>query len=108
MFVSQQLFTCFFFALVTLIGAGVGAVAAAPAVLAAAGFTAGGIAVGSIASSLMSAAAVANGGGIAAGSVVATLQAAGAAGIPLAGQAIVGTVGAVVGAAASMASNCTL
>ncbi|XP_016391729.1 interferon alpha inducible protein 27.1 isoform X2 [Sinocyclocheilus rhinocerous] len=95
----------------TLIGAGVGAVltvAAAPAVLTAAGFTTAGIAASSIASSLMSAAAVANGGGIAAGSVVATLQAAGAAGIPLAGQAIVGTVGAVVGAAASMASNCTL
>lgn len=32
----------------------------------------------------------------------------GAAGIPLAGQAIVGTVGAVVGAVASMASNSTL
>ncbi|XP_026079499.1 interferon alpha-inducible protein 27-like protein 2A [Carassius auratus] len=95
---------------VTLIGAGVGAVltvAAAPAVLAAAGFTGAGIAAGSVASSLMSATAVANGGGIAAGSVVATLQAAGAAGIPLVGQAIVGTVGAVVGAVASMASNCT-
>uniref|UniRef100_A0A8C2DIV8 Interferon alpha inducible protein 45 n=1 Tax=Cyprinus carpio TaxID=7962 RepID=A0A8C2DIV8_CYPCA len=96
------------FFLVTLIGAGVGAVAAAPAVLAAAGFTAGGIAAGSVASSLMSAAAVANGGGIAAGSVVATLQAVGADGIPLAGQAIVGTVGALVGAVASMASNSTL
>ncbi len=32
----------------------------------------------------------------------------GAAGIPLAGQAIVGAVGAAVGAAASVASNCTL
>ncbi|XP_016312006.1 interferon alpha-inducible protein 27-like protein 2A [Sinocyclocheilus anshuiensis] len=95
----------------TLIGAGVGAVitvAAAPAVLTAAGFTSAGIAASSIASSLMSAAAVANGGGIAAGSVVATLQGAGAAGIPLAGQAIVGTVGAVVGAVASMARNWTL
>lgn len=53
------------------------AVVAAPAVLAAAGFTAGGIAAGSIASTMMSAAAVANGGGVAAGGVVATLQAAG-------------------------------
>ncbi len=53
------------------------AVVAAPAVLAAAGFTAGGIAAGSIASSLMSAAALANGGGVVAGSVVAALQAAG-------------------------------
>ncbi len=32
----------------------------------------------------------------------------GAAGIPLAGQAIVGTLGAIAGAAASMASNCTV
>uniref|UniRef100_A0A671KSU3 Si:dkey-188i13.6 n=1 Tax=Sinocyclocheilus anshuiensis TaxID=1608454 RepID=A0A671KSU3_9TELE len=62
-------------------------------------FTAGGIAVGSIASSLMSAAAVANGGGIAAGSVVAALQAAGAAGIPVAAQAVIGAIGGTVGAA---------
>ncbi len=52
-------------------------VLAAPAVLTAAGFTGAGIAAGSVASSLMSATALANGGGIAAGSVVATLQAAG-------------------------------
>lgn len=55
----------------------VGAVAAAPLVLGAAGFTAGGIAAGSIASSMMSSAAVAGGGGVAAGSLVAALQAAG-------------------------------
>lgn len=54
-----------------------GAIVAAPAVLAAAGFTAGGIAAGSVASTLMSAAAVANGGGVAAGGVVAVLQSAG-------------------------------
>lgn len=41
------------------------------------GFTAGGIAAGSIASWLMSAAAVANGGGVVAGSVVAVLQSVG-------------------------------
>uniref|UniRef100_A0A9J7Z3N0 Interferon alpha inducible protein 27.3 n=2 Tax=Cyprinus carpio TaxID=7962 RepID=A0A9J7Z3N0_CYPCA len=59
-------------------------------------FTAGGIAAGSVASSMMSAAAVANGGGIAAGSVVATLQ---AAGVPLSRNlcALGGTVGAAVG-----------
>jgi len=32
----------------------------------------------------------------------------GPAGIPLAGQAIVGTLGAIAGAIASMASNCTV
>ncbi|ROL45035.1 Interferon alpha-inducible protein 27, mitochondrial [Anabarilius grahami] len=94
--------------LVALLQSAAGAIAAAPAVLAAAGFTAGGIAAGSLASTMMSAAAVANGGGVAAGGVVATLQAAGAAGIPLAGQAIVGTLGAALGAVASMASNCTV
>lgn len=41
------------------------------------GFTSAGIAAGSYAASLMSAAAVANGGGVAAGSMVAVLQAAG-------------------------------
>lgn len=46
-------------------------------VLGALGFAAGGIAASSIASSMMSAAAVANGGGVAAGSLVATLQSAG-------------------------------
>ncbi|KAK7148252.1 hypothetical protein R3I93_012550 [Phoxinus phoxinus] len=67
----------------TLIATGAaaaGAIAGAPAVLAAAGFTA-------------------------AGGVVAVLQ---SFGIPLAGQAIVGAVGATLGAVASMASNCTV
>lgn len=54
-----------------------GAVAAAPFVLGAIGFTAGGIAAGSYAASMMSAAAVANGGGVAAGTAVAVLQSAG-------------------------------
>ncbi|XP_026079500.1 interferon alpha-inducible protein 27-like protein 2A isoform X1 [Carassius auratus] len=86
----------------TMIAAGAGAVAAvvgAPAVLAAAGFTGAGIAAGSVASYLMSATAVANGGGIAAGSVVAALQAAGAAGIPVAAQAVIGAIGGTLGAA---------
>ncbi|KAJ7395677.1 hypothetical protein BTVI_152554 [Pitangus sulphuratus] len=41
------------------------------------GFTAGGIAAGSIAAKMMSAAAIANGGGVAAGSTVAVLQSIG-------------------------------
>lgn len=55
----------------------VGAVVAAPVLLGAAGFTAAGIAAGSLAAQAMSVAAVANGGGVAAGSVVAVLQSAG-------------------------------
>lgn len=55
----------------------VGAVVAAPVALGVAGFTAGGIAAGSVAAKMMATAAVANGGGVAAGSVVAALQAAG-------------------------------
>uniref|UniRef100_A0A671XIY3 Uncharacterized protein n=1 Tax=Sparus aurata TaxID=8175 RepID=A0A671XIY3_SPAAU len=64
------------------IGAGVGAVAlfAAPAALGFAGFTSAGVAAGSVAAKMMSAAAVANGGGVAAGSAVAVLQSAAACG----------------------------
>ncbi|XP_023251160.1 interferon alpha-inducible protein 27-like protein 2, partial [Seriola lalandi dorsalis] len=54
-----------------------GAVASAPLVLGAAGFTSAGIAASSIAANMMSAAAVANGGGVAAGSVVALFQSIG-------------------------------
>ncbi|XP_075387751.1 interferon alpha-inducible protein 27, mitochondrial-like [Tenrec ecaudatus] len=53
------------------------AVASAPVVLSAVGFTSAGIAVSSLAAKMMSAAAVANGGGVAAGSLVATLQSVG-------------------------------
>uniref|UniRef100_A0A3B3YAA7 Uncharacterized protein n=1 Tax=Poecilia mexicana TaxID=48701 RepID=A0A3B3YAA7_9TELE len=62
---------------ITVLG-GIGAVALAPVVLGAVGFTSAGIAAGSYAASMMSAAAVANGGGVAAGSLVAILQSAGA------------------------------
>lgn len=51
--------------------------AAAPVVLGAVGFTSAGIAAGSWAASMMSAAAVANGGAVAAGSTVAVLQSVG-------------------------------
>ncbi|TRY65320.1 hypothetical protein DNTS_002840, partial [Danionella cerebrum] len=72
------------------------------------GFTAGGIAAGSYASSMMSTAAVANGGGVAAGSLVAVLQSAGAAGLSVTGQAVAGAAGAALGAIASVVSNCTM
>ena len=51
--------------------------AGAPIALSAVGFTGAGIAAGSIAAKMMSAAAIANGGGIAAGGLVATLQSVG-------------------------------
>ncbi|KAI5611665.1 interferon alpha-inducible protein 27-like [Silurus asotus] len=64
----------------TMITAAVGAglsVLLTPFVISFAGFTSGGIAAGSIASSMMSSAAIANGGGVASGSLVATLQSLG-------------------------------
>ncbi|XP_012782243.2 interferon alpha-inducible protein 27-like protein 2A [Ochotona princeps] len=74
-------------------------------VLGALGFTAGGIAASSIASSMMSAAAVANGGGVAAGSLVATLQSAGAAGLAASTKAILGAAGAGLGALIARITN---
>ncbi|XP_033967889.2 interferon alpha-inducible protein 27-like protein 2A [Pseudochaenichthys georgianus] len=71
---------------------GAATVLATPAMLAALGFTAGGIAAGSIAAKLISWAAVSNGGGVAAGSLVAILQSLGA------------TTGAAAGAAAGVAA----
>ncbi|CAE7714499.1 IFI27 [Symbiodinium necroappetens] len=79
------------------------------------GFTAEGIAAGSAAAGMMSAAAIAEGGGVAAGSTVATLQAVGT-GASLAGTALAGTicavalpVTAVVGLAvwAGVVTNCS-
>ncbi|NWJ01725.1 IFI27 protein, partial [Crypturellus undulatus] len=79
------------------------AVAAAPVVIGALGFTSTGIAAGSVATKMMSAAAVANGGGVAAGSTVALLQSAGAAGLSLATKvglgSVFGSLGAVIGGA---------
>ncbi|NXR65606.1 IF27A protein, partial [Rhadina sibilatrix] len=54
-----------------------------PVAIGALGFTGAGIAAGSIAAKMMSAAAIANGGGVAAGSTVAVLQSVGAAGFSL-------------------------
>ncbi|XP_027857058.1 histone H3.v1-like [Xiphophorus couchianus] len=77
---------------------GIGAVALAPVVLGAVGFTSAGIAAGSYAASMMSAAAIANGGGVAAGGLVAILQSAGAVGLSAAASTAVAGVGAGVGA----------
>ncbi|CAL4078311.1 unnamed protein product [Meganyctiphanes norvegica] len=79
---------------------GVAAVLAAPVVLTGIGFTSAGIAAGSFAASMMSAAALAEGGGVAAGSLVALLQSAGAVGLGAGAAAGVGAAGATVGAAA--------
>ena len=70
---------------------GVGAVVAAPYVLAGAGFTAGGVASGSLAAGMQSAIY----GGATCGAFSA-LQAAGAAGIGAAGNAAIGAAGAAV------------
>nr|XP_033966919.1 interferon alpha-inducible protein 27-like protein 2A [Pseudochaenichthys georgianus] len=83
---------------------GAATVLATPAMLAALGFTAGGIAAGSIAAKLISWAAVSNGGGVAAGSLVAILQSLGAttgaaAGVAAAGVAAAGVAVAGMGVA---------
>ncbi|XP_058052165.1 interferon alpha-inducible protein 27-like protein 2A [Ahaetulla prasina] len=76
---------------------GLGSVVGAPLVLSAAGFTAAGIAAGSVAAKMMSAAAVANGGGVAAGGLVALAQSAGAAGLAITTKAGIAATGAVLG-----------
>ncbi|XP_071183488.1 lysozyme g-like [Salvelinus alpinus] len=83
----------------TAIVGGVSAVVLAPVVLTVIGFGAGGIAAGSTAASMMSAAAIANGGGVAAGSLVAVLQSAGAVGLSGTATAIVGSAGAAIAGA---------
>ena len=79
---------------VKMVGGGVlvgtTAVVASPTILGIIGFTTVGITAGSLAAKGMSISAVANGGGVAAGGVIATLQSAGAAGIGLAGKAVIG------------------
>jgi len=70
-----------------------------PATIRAIGFRAAGIVAGSPAAALMSSVAVGNGGAVAAGTVVAGLQAIGGAGMSPFLTGIVGTCGAIVGAA---------
>ncbi|XP_027857062.1 interferon alpha-inducible protein 27-like protein 2A isoform X2 [Xiphophorus couchianus] len=79
-----------------------GAVLMAPVALSVIGFTSAGIAAGSYAASMMSAAATANGGGVAAGSLVAILQSAGASGF----TAIANTVVASIGGAGHTENAC--
>ena len=79
---------------------GGGAVVAAPLVLSAAGFTAGGVAAGSAAAFVQSMI-----GNVAAGSWFALCQSAGAAGIATSSSAVIGTVGTAVGTAAAGVSS---
>ena len=72
---------------------GATAVVAAPAVLSAVGFTAGGVAAGSVAASIQSVFYGASTGG-----VFSVLQSAGAAGIGAAGNAAIGGIGGGIGA----------
>ncbi|XP_038023347.2 interferon alpha-inducible protein 27, mitochondrial-like [Anas platyrhynchos] len=88
-----------------IVGATIGvglALFGAPAVVSVLGFKAGGIAAGSAAAKMMSAAAIANNGGVAAGSIVAVLQWLGAAGLPVGAKfwltSALGTLGGIVGA----------
>lgn len=69
-----------------------------PMAIGALGFTSAGIAAGSVAAKMMSAAAIANGGGVAAGSSVAVLQSIGAAGCSLGTKIGLGTLGSAAGA----------
>ncbi|XP_077483178.1 uncharacterized protein LOC144093525 [Amblyomma americanum] len=82
--------------LFTWVGAAVGAmvaVTAAPAVLAAAGFGAAGVAAGSLTAAVQSP----MGGIVAKGSVFAICQSWGAAGMPAVAQTAAATAGAVLG-----------
>ncbi|XP_038614165.1 interferon alpha-inducible protein 27-like protein 2 [Tachyglossus aculeatus] len=69
-----------------------------PLILGAVGFKGAGIAAGSIASRMMSTAAVANGGGIVAGRLVAILKSVGAVGLSSSVSKALGMAGATIGA----------
>ncbi|XP_070805953.1 interferon alpha-inducible protein 27-like protein 2A [Pituophis catenifer annectens] len=76
---------------------GLGSVLGAPLVLTGVGFTAAGIAAGSLAATMMSSSAVASGGGVVAGSLVALAQSAGAAGLAITTKAGIAATGAALG-----------
>ncbi|XP_074548816.1 interferon alpha-inducible protein 27-like protein 2A [Halichoeres trimaculatus] len=81
-----------------VVGAGgVVTVTFTPVLLAAIGFTSGGILGGSIAAKLMSILAVSNGGGVVAGGLVAFLQSIGATGLTTTAAGVVGTFGGIIG-----------
>ena len=82
------------------IAVGVGAVAATPFVLSAAGFTAGGVAASSLAAGVQSAV---YGGAVGSTSIFAALQSAGAAGMGVVAKVIIGS--AAGGAATYVKSN---
>ncbi|XP_034431332.1 interferon alpha-inducible protein 27-like protein 2A isoform X2 [Hippoglossus hippoglossus] len=88
-----------------IIAGAAGAVILVPVSLGAIGFTATGIAAGSMAATMMSSAAVAGGGGVAAGSLVAVLQSAGTAGLSWAVTGVVASTGAAVGWLTSLISR---
>ncbi|XP_061403466.1 uncharacterized protein LOC133339353 isoform X4 [Lethenteron reissneri] len=75
---------------------GVGAVVVVTWVIGAMGFTAEGIAAGSMAAWLMAREAAANGGGVVDGGVVATLQSIGVAGLSIPSKIIVWTAGVAI------------
>ncbi|XP_036601887.1 interferon alpha-inducible protein 27-like protein 2A [Trichosurus vulpecula] len=79
-----------------LMGGGI-AVASVPVFLGVVGFTKVGIATGSMAAKMMSAAAVANGGGVASGSLVAVLQSVGASGLSTMASTALGSAGSTLG-----------
>jgi len=81
------------------VAAGAAAVVAAPAVLSGVGFTAGGVAAGSLAASIQS---VFYGGSVAAGSAFALAQSAGAAGIGLGSNA---AISGITGGIAALGAN---
>uniref|UniRef100_A0A3B5R9H3 Interferon alpha-inducible protein 27-like protein 2A n=1 Tax=Xiphophorus maculatus TaxID=8083 RepID=A0A3B5R9H3_XIPMA len=79
-----------------------------PALLAALGFTATGIASGSIAAKMMSLFALFYGGGIPAGGLVATLQSIGMTGLGWFGTGTVAGIGSIVGSMISSICNVTV
>ncbi|XP_047467565.1 interferon alpha-inducible protein 27-like protein 2A [Mugil cephalus] len=93
--------------LVVISAGGVVTVAATPAALAAMGFTATGIAAGSVAAKLMSYLAIMNGGGVAAGGFFATLQSTGMSGLSWLGTAFMGGAGSFGGWVLSTICNGT-
>uniref|UniRef100_A0A3B3U1F1 Uncharacterized protein n=1 Tax=Poecilia latipinna TaxID=48699 RepID=A0A3B3U1F1_9TELE len=107
---NRQLSKCYLLGLTGKITLGaVGIVLMAPVALSAIGFTSAGIAAGSYAAKMMSAAATANGGGVAAGSLVAILQSAGASGFTASANTVLASIGSAlgtcVGAAVGWLSN---